>query len=557
MYQGRVYIGDVDVDRGDDEPGFESLGSGILRRAEVVTLLGRHSSGSIDDLSLPRDAVRRALQVTWQRTNFEQLPEALAERVAREAMGSDLAVGTEQTGSDLAVGAEPRVGETPDTWSPLGELRHDSFGRLEAFSRLGLIDDEDAPLRLADGFQQGSPVVVFRAGGEDVAVLSYHPDSFVVAVSAEALRLTIRSEGEDEEANVAWSQLRELVGGARRDVMVWRVYSGENSWIRDIVTTSVSGVHSLALVGLEGAAFVVGRAVRVRARRLDGAGGDPFHKRNRRRAEARDPQTSAACPGLNTSPKPVDRAVVVVHGTMSNGMALARAAKSWLPAGTPIRRFEHDTWASLKTNAHELASLIVEEVQDEVCLLAHSRGGLVASRAAILLNKSAGVSVRDVITLGTPFEGTPMAVGAEVGFMGVRALMGGLRFAGGPTVDAVSRLAGLAIRTTVPPGLRLMYPDSDTLELLREALPANLRPVAASTDPQRAYYGLGVAKRGVGNGVFAGQPNDLVVGQASALASLSGTRLHCDHYSYLEQRPVRDLVQAAGRRLGAAPTLTW
>jgi pimeloyl-ACP methyl ester carboxylesterase len=87
-----------------------------------------------------------------------------------------------------------------------------------------------------------------------------------------------------------------------------------------------------------------------------------------------------------------------------------------------VGRFEHDTWPPVTQNAEELVAFLNKLDADHVTLIAHSRGGLVATRAA---QNSTRKGIR-VITLGTPFLGAPIAHAAEVSMLGCRSLLGAI-----------------------------------------------------------------------------------------------------------------------------------
>jgi pimeloyl-ACP methyl ester carboxylesterase len=101
------------------------------------------------------------------------------------------------------------------------------------------------------------------------------------------------------------------------------------------------------------------------------------------------------------------RLIVLVHGLASTAAEMARMLE---PLAVSAARFEHDTFISIDKNASELRKLLEEhdETADELSLLCHSRGGLVARAAADLLPEE--VSRRTAIhTFGTPHTDTPLA----------------------------------------------------------------------------------------------------------------------------------------------------
>lgn len=250
--------------------------------------------------------------------------------------------------------------------------------------------------------------------------------------------------------------------------------------------------------------------------------------------------------------------MVVVHGTMSTGIELARAVTELAPANVPVLRYEHDTWLTLERNARDLAYLIQLRVDSSVLLIAHSRGGLVATRAAQILRKDAPGRVHRVVTMGTPFGGTPLAMGATVGAAALRALMGGLRMIGGPVVDAGTRLLPIAVRFDPPPGITVMRPRAGELPMLREFMFPDTRVVAgdAMTDPENVY---GPFTQGIATGALGETGHDLVVSVESALGErLDGLVVESDHYSYLLQDQVRSVLSDCIHDFCAGPQqLVW
>ena len=215
----------------------------------------------------------------------------------------------------------------------------------------------------------------------------------------------------------------------------------------------------------------------------------------------------------------------------------------------PIIRFEHDTWHRLEQNAIELADGIRASRASSVLVVAHSRGGLVATRAlAILANGSdADKPIHaKLITLGTPFLGTPLAHAADALWASVHTAMGAVRLVGGPALDAITRILSWTIKKSPPDGIRLMYPTSDVLPSLRDGIAPDAILVAGHTDDGESdYYGLKRAWRGgLAEGAFGGERNDLVVETSSSLAGrTSGIVISSDHSSYLLEPTVQQVIK--------------
>lgn len=77
--------------------------------------------------------------------------------------------------------------------------------------------------------------------------------------------------------------------------------------------------------------------------------------------------------------------------------------------GYPVRRFEHDTVATVLNNADELTQSITTAIRvDRLLLVAHSRGGLVARTVVDELIRDGYPAAISLYTFGTPHAGTPL-----------------------------------------------------------------------------------------------------------------------------------------------------
>jgi pimeloyl-ACP methyl ester carboxylesterase len=468
---------------------------------------------------------------------FEISPE-LVHHVIREAQESTL------------------LGEQPETWSPLASAaRYDEFGRWRAAEQLEAVLDEETPrFAIGDVDSDGHVVISLDVEGERLASFAYDPDAFIVPFPAavDEVGVTVIDSAADGRL---WIRLAAESQASDRDTLIlWRVYTGSNSWVRDAVTSARSGAHRLVIKGVRAPGILVGRALRLMSRSQSKAHKDPLQQRRRRAAERKFPEISKACPHLaDAPPLATARGIVVVHGTMSTAVALAQAVRDAVGEAARCLRYEHDTWLSLETNAAELAELIHTRIGDRVALIAHSRGGLVAARAAQLLQQSGSPKVTHLLTLGSPFAGTPVALAARGPALANAALMGGLRYLGGPVVDVATRVGGFVLPVDPPAGLRLMYPGNDVLAVLRQFLPMPATTIAGTADGGADRYGPAFVD-GVGRGTFGDDPNDLVVSVASAQV-LAATHLTVpsDHFSYLEEPDVRNAIRAAAATLPPTP----
>ena len=475
------------------------------------------------------------------------------------------------------------TGESPDLWSPLAAPDPASAGRLGADDRLwaglarresGADVPEFSPLPGAERLG----AVGLRLGSESgrVGSLVFAPDAVVLAVppgaghvDLEYVDETLPAEGEQsDEAGHGHGRpfprtglealLRhELPGHAAATYLLVRLYHGDNSiGIDDLVDAQDRGRgHRLDLAALrETGGFVVARALLAVHRRLPKDGRDFTAAKRRLRAEALRPTTARESPDLSRCDAVHGgRAVVAVHGTMACAVPLASSIRAVVPRGTPVLRFEHDTWLAVSVNAVELADHIGRLRLDRVVLVAHSRGGLVARQAAEMLAARGGTAV-EVLALGSPHRGTPLVDAVRVGVLGLSVLMGFLRAMGGPTVDASTRIAGLLIRKQLPRGIEAMRTDSEFVADTSFRTTPGCICVAGVVHPRSPgrHHGLAGFARGAFKVDGATAPNDLVVGAASAKAcGTAELTVERDHFSYLEDDVVRDLIRERVGALGA------
>ena len=142
------------------------------------------------------------------------------------------------------------------------------------------------------------------------------------------------------------------------------------------------------------------------------------------------------------------RPVVLLHGFASTPATLAFLARyvSHQLNRRVLRPSLGFGWGDLSTAAQQVAAAIAAARFDEVDVVGHSLGGLVATE--LLKSVDRGSRVRRVITLGTPHAGVPVARFAAMATLGLspsmRQLVPGSRF-----------LARLAERA-VPKGSQLV-----------------------------------------------------------------------------------------------------
>jgi hypothetical protein len=296
------------------------------------------------------------------------------------------------------------------------------------------------------------------------------------------------------------------------------------------------------------AGVLIGRLARRLVRRPQRIISDPGFSARLTAEEARDPRTSATCPRIEhmrSSHKSIPM-VVVVHGTFSCAMEAAERVRAACPE-LAVARFEHDTFRPVSENVGALVDHLTRlrnGNQAEILLLAHSRGGLVASQAAAILGAQSDPRNLTVWTAGTPHFGTPIA---GVGGLPARAIgalyrlcarseQGGLR----ATVveGAVSYLIAAG---ELPAGVACMRLGSDLLDLHRlHVRRLHLRTWGGRCDPAAVLAGHSLLLPPAVAEVFDHEDHDLVVPTESAILDGSAALENCTHFQYLDRCGLRE-----------------
>ena len=111
-------------------------------------------------------------------------------------------------------------------------------------------------------------------------------------------------------------------------------------------------------------------------------------------------------------------AIYFIHGTADQSSAFQRVAERLIQAGLPneistlnlLSFNQRYQGKSIKFFAEQLRDKINTNHHKRVILMAHSRGGLVASYFAEFLAATAGIDVSLILTIGTPFNGSYLAM---------------------------------------------------------------------------------------------------------------------------------------------------
>jgi predicted alpha/beta hydrolase family esterase len=116
------------------------------------------------------------------------------------------------------------------------------------------------------------------------------------------------------------------------------------------------------------------------------------------------------------SPKghPQGRPILMVNGYLSFGSTWHYQRQKLLQAGFgPIYTMNVGSGKSIKTYAEQIQEKVrkiqKETQRNDLILIGHSKGGLVSSYYATQLAEKDQIKVTDVITIGSPLKGTPLA----------------------------------------------------------------------------------------------------------------------------------------------------
>jgi len=387
-----------------------------------------------------------------------------------------------------------------------------------------------------------------------VVSLAWHDPGFVVVDLRDVADARVRHKRSQKADSLITEARRSRPGvwpfNRVRSWIEWHVVSGQDCLYGHGETPLRFRRGTLRIA--EGATYAVGTVVRFAGRRGK-LSQDPTFARRLSYWTQTHSALSDEVKNIEEAPTsdPPVHASVYVHGTVSCGIRYAPLLKDVMPGAK--FRFEHDTFLPLQDNAERLADQIERSTAvihpgGRLHLIGHSRGGLVARRAAaVLMTRFPQIRDQiDITTLGTPHGGTPLA-GASVlaikGLLRSGVLGAGLLGVPDPVSAALPYL--IAGRRQRPDGLAAMAVGSGELAAMNSK-EAHSEPDCASFagifDLDRDPAAIGPRlKHAFGRGVFRGEPNDLVVSEKSA--TRWGVPLHasgsCGHSDYLTNFTVR------------------
>lgn len=446
-------------------------------------------------------------------------------------------------------------GDSPETASPVGRLGPESIDDLKH-----RVDDaqrsywweidtsQEAMLETGASLANGLSVIRMRIGGDVMGAMVFGTSSFMAPIPAGAQSVevfhqpsTLTQAAELDDYRQALD--REIPNHPLTRTLSWRLYLGTNTDGIDGTTEEHGGRYVIELGGVGQAGLLVGRVAFSVNRVFGRDAKDPTAKLRRRLHEnqiRKGPDYLYYCKDISDVADGRASAIVAVHGTMACAVGLAAALMKISGGPVPVLRFEHDTWLPIKKNSDQLVAHLNRLGATRVLFVAHSRGGLVARLAAKELTKNPTTSVR-VVTLGTPFAGTPIVDSAQGALLGTMALLGTLRVFGGPAVDAATRVAGFLIRGKLPEGIACLSPESSYYAWAQyDDLADTITFFGTAPPAKRRNTGLQFLA-GIAQAAFNGETHDMLVSAASAAPPRATKPLGvgCDHFSYLEDPMVQ------------------
>ncbi|MFI1996686.1 hypothetical protein [Actinoplanes sp. NPDC020271] len=484
------------------------------------------------------------------RLSIEGASESLIDRALQEARIGDL-----------------YLGDALDKLSPLAPATGASANEIQAsipavdleLGELGSEPAAEIKFVEIDDFWR-TPQAELLLGGRRIALAAFVPEAFVMVIppASMVVDITYRPENRSGEAVDDWPpRVADEEFPHDGSLILWRHYVGSHSASMDGFSARgrFGQVRRILLNPVEGVTLLVGRALSVRAKRRERVRNDPSWRLRRWWKERRAPAIARtpSMESVNLSEVADGAAVVTIHGTMSCGVRLASEIRNAIVASNPGRiwpvlRFEHDTWLSVSDNALDLLNQVQRLKLQRVLLVAHSRGGLVG--AETLERAPTSLSSAELISLGTPFAGTPVADVAAEAFSPAFTVMDQME------IDALTRWFGFLYIGRIPDGIADMQTRSGYIRASSFRPLSNAIGAGGAVDFHSSIRQCGLswiwrsAMRGLAQGVIADGDNDLVVPRLSALARVAQRiDLTCDHFCYLDEVDVRDAIVAGHLRL--------
>lgn len=379
---------------------------------------------------------------------------------------------------------------------------------------------------LADGDDR-----VLLSFGQSARLRLHFDEDLSVSQSVdEALRANGRADPLSIDGATAWF-----------DGIYW---AGVGSIVGRVLKRLKPGWNFIGDLGKGTAGVLVGRVVYVAGRPLITSRDPTFRGRlatQEQRFSAIAQQFASQSAGTHSN-----NALVVVHGTWSTSFSATvdLAIPPTPNSQTLLFRFEHDTFRPVVDNMLEFEDFLKFISCERLLILAHSRGGLVATKAFDRLRERnmLPASAR-LYTFGTPFEGTPFAGAGYRGVSSLLQLISTATAVSSPSLDLFRiALANSRVRNGIQ-GIGDMVPDSALLRD-RSPDPALWRHVRKFAGDARGVGGLQPDHRFVSRmvrGAFgAATANDLIVSVQSATANgLPCQQFNANHFQYFRETSVR------------------
>ncbi|MFJ2755574.1 hypothetical protein ACIO3S_08255 [Nocardioides sp. NPDC087217] len=408
-------------------------------------------------------------------------------------------------------------------------------------------DADDADPFLARRDVPGRRSLLQLEIGRDLAVADTAFASFVVPPGVEELSLTFVDDGETSTVSaLAGFRRNGFVLSGRDDQHTYILvdaFIGNSTTRQTFLAKVTNGIASVFLRLHGQVAVILGVRLQVYADRREARDTDPTWIERLHAVEQRPEYVhlTQQHPQLRSAPSGPAAIAVLIHGTFSSCVP-ALPDVSPLAGTTPLYRFEHDTLRPVAENVDDLISALKRIDSTQVTLIGHSRGGLVATMAAADLS-----TITQVLTLGTPHNGTPLAAAgdnllgyalATFGTQFKSILDGGLR---------AGHVGSMLPQGHLPDGWTDMLPHSSFIRLLRRQPRKGVTAYGGAFDGAQPGLGIlpGLAAETM-TFLTAGDHDLVVPLDSSKPAELPGQELaQVHHFGYFTDRTVQAAIQKA------------